>query len=138
MAGSLVRNDAGEIVNGKTALERFVCGGEHGRNRLLEGLAPVHVERVQALVNILARHWDRAPAPGHMEDFAKIAVASHECRNDPVRTGPPSKDRRSGTVAKEHTRVAVVPIDDRAELVRANDQNYCRCDYDELLGDLIA
>ena len=106
---------------------------------MLVGLAAIHVERVEILINVFGRSGTGASAAGHVKNVGEIAITRHVGRHDAARARAMSKNRGPRAVAKEDAGVAVRPIHNAAEFVGANDQDrFIRSRGDELVGDLEA
>ena len=106
---------------------------------MLVGLAAIHVEGVEILLNVFGRGGTGAPATRHVKNVGEIAITRHVGRHDATRARAMPKNRRPCAVAKEDAGVPVGPIHDAAEFVGANDQDrFVRSGGDELVGDLEA
>ena len=80
-----------------------------------------------------------AAAAGHEEQVRLSAIGAHHRGQQAVRVGAVLQDRRARAVAEQHAGVAVLPIDDGGELLRADDQDgVVGAGHDELLGDFQA
>ena len=131
---------ASDVVGGDAAtLENDARSAHHGGDRLLVGLAAIHMERVEILLDVFGRSRAGAPAARHVKNVGEISITRHVGRHDAARARAVTKNRRPRAVAKEDTGVAVGPIHDATEFVGANDQDrFVRSGGADLVGDLEA
>ena len=136
----LVGDHARDVMRGDAAtLENNSRRAHHGSDGLLIGLATVHVERVEFLVDVLHAGRAGAAAAGHVKNIGEVAITAHVGRDNATRTRAVSEDRRASSVAEENAGVAVDPIYDAAEFVGADDEDrLIRSAGDELVRDLEA
>src|SRR5712692_4568049 len=134
-----MRNDAGDVIDAETRLfERLLGCAQHGDDRLFVNFFAGHVDGCQVKIDIVSRDWAARTTARHEENVAELTVATDMGADDPVAAVPAmTKDGRTRPVAEKHAAVAICPIGDRGQFLRANHKDgVVSVRSDKLLADL--
>ena len=104
-------------------VERAIARVRHRSHGILEHLAPPHVHEVRTLGEDLRRHRVCGAALGTIEQVRERAIAAHVAREDAALLGAALHDRRARAVAEQHAGIAVLPVHDPAQQLRADDED---------------
>src|SRR5438093_8639585 len=109
----LVRNDAGDVLDGQSSLvEGFLGRLQHCAHRLFINLFADHVDRVQVKVDIFARDRTARAAAGHEQNIGILAVTANVRANHAMSAPTMTQDSGSSAVPEKHASVPVGPIRD--------------------------
>ncbi len=136
-------DDHGDVICGEAgAGDGFHAGFAGVFHSGLEDFSAGHADSVQAAARIFWSDGYSAATSGHTEDVREPAIAGHDATEygssgRGVLWAGAYEDRGAGAVSKEDARVAVRPVDDAAELIRADDERGAAgAAIDEVAGDL--
>src|SRR5205809_4457462 len=108
-----MRNDAGDVFNGKPSLlERFFRGVQHRYNSLFVHFLAGHVDGGQVHVRVFTRDWATRSAARHEQDIGVLSIASDVGADYAMTTAPMAQNSRASAVAKQHARIAIGPVSD--------------------------
>src|SRR5215468_5280968 len=108
-----MRNDAGDVFDGKPSLiECFFGGVQHRDDSLFVHLLAGHMDGGEVHVRIFTRDRATRSAARHEQDVGILAVASDVGGNYAMRTSPMAQNSRASAIAEQHARVAIGPISD--------------------------
>ena len=122
----LVRNHAFDVVNGQVAAtQRLFRGRLHGDDGALEHLFAGHLQMMHSRAHRLFRSRIARPTRWHQQNVRLRTVRAHARRQDPVSMflAAAAQNRRARAVAEQDARAAILPVDDRRQFFRADDQH---------------
>src|SRR5438445_6378789 len=114
----LVRNDTGDVFNGKASLVEGLFGCvQHRDDRLFVHFLAGHVDRCQMHVRIFTSDGAPRTAAGHEQNICVPAVAADMSADYTVSTASVAQNSRAGAVSKKDAGVAIGPIRDRCQFL---------------------
>ncbi len=134
----LVWNDALEPRDiDAAAFESAFCCRLHRLNCILEGFLAFHAQVMHAVIHGFLSGGTTASATGHEQQVRLAAIRPHDHREQAMRTWSVLQNGGSRAIAKQHTSIPVLPIDNAGELVRSDHQDgIIGARHDELMPHL--
>ena len=122
-----MRDEQVDLGSGEAGTpQRLVARVRHRQHGGLEHFAARHLDVVAAVLEQLLVGRMHGASARAVQQLGEGAVGLQAGREDAAPVGAGPHDRRSGPVAEQHGRRAVLPVGDRRELLRRHDQHVLR------------
>ena len=132
-----MRNDTSDVMDRQARLfEHFFSGAQHRGHRLFVNFFAGHVNRRQVFIDVVPGDRTTRSTTGHKKNIRELSIAADMRADHAMSAAAMLQDGRTGAVAKKHTGVAIGPIGDRGQLLRADHEHgVVSVRRDKLLAD---
>ena len=119
-----MRNDAGNVVDGKSGLvEDFPGRVEHCGDSLFVNFFPGHVDRLQIQIDVFTCDRASRTAAGHKQNIGVLAVATDVSADYAVSAAAVAQNSGASAISKKNAGIAIGPVSNRCQFLGTDYQN---------------
>jgi hypothetical protein len=120
----LMRNEPADLLRlAPGELKTFLRRAVHRTDRLPVNFLALHLDTVELVCGRIRRQRHAAAAGGQRKNLRLRSIRAEMKTEDAPAAGPMLEDDRARAVAKEHAGIAVLPVHNGGELLRAHDED---------------